>query len=199
MSNNYNHSWFNEELAKQPTLRAKITKWIELEHNFFFTKTTSAPKIPTPISRTLWHFKYTVPLVVKGTAIRFIKSTIWHLKCYIQFWRLPNTIKGYQFLLSAEKQWHEHYEKIADHKTQQVKDIMEQTVFAYAPTEDMKSIYEEWDLRVPFKYLTEDEAWRAAEDNHEDWLGSGGTGDFDHICDEEQEGKKLVGGFNARF
>jgi hypothetical protein len=196
---NYNNSWFLDELAKQPTLSAKIRTWLQLEYKIFFEPTTNRPKIPTPLWITYLHLRRTVPAVIKGSILNFASSFAWHLKCYIQFWRLPNTIKGYQFLLSAEKQWHQHYEKIADHKTQQVKDIMEQTVFAYAPTEDMKSIYEEWDLRVPFKYLTEDEAWRVAEADHEDWLGSGGTGDFDHICDEEQEGKKLVGGFNARF
>ena len=145
------------------------------------------------------HFKYTVPAVIKYTAINFVRSVAWNLYCYKQFWRLPNIIEGYQLKFSAEKQWHEHYERIAEHKTQQVEDIMEHTVVIHAPTEDMKSIYEDYDLRVPTKYLTEDEAWDIAEKDHEDWLGCGGIGDFDHIYYEEEEGKKLVGGFNERF
>ena len=199
MRRKYNNSWFLDELAKQPTLSAKIRTWVELEHNFFFTPTTSAAKIPTPISTTLWHFKYTVPAVIKYTAINFVRSVAWNLYCYKQFWRLPNIIEGYQLKLSAEKQWHEHYERIAEHKTQQVEDIMTEEVTAYVPSEDMKKKYENYGLRVPSEYLTEDEAWDIAEKDHEDWLGCGGIGDFDHIYYDEKEGKKLVGGFNARL
>ena len=111
---------------------------------------------------------------------------------------LPKIIKGYQYKLSAQKEWHEHYKKIAKHKTQQVEDIMENTVADLVPAEDMKSYYERWDLKVPTEYLTDDEAWDILEKEHEDWLGSGGIGDLDHIYWNEQQGNKLLGGFDDK-
>ena len=33
---------------------------------------------------------------------------------------------------------------------------------------------------------------------HEDWLGSGGIGDLDHIYWNEQQGNKLLGGFDDK-
>ena len=120
------------------------------------------------------------------------------IKCYSQILWLPKIIKGYQYKLSAQKEWHEHYKKIAKHKTQQVEDIMENTVADLVPAEDMKSYYERWDLKVPTEYLTDDEAWDILEKEHEDWLGSGGIGDLDHIYWNEQQGNKLLGGFDDK-
>ena len=123
MSKNYNNSWFLDEISKQPTLSAKIRTWLQLEYKIFFEPTTNRPKIPTPLWITYLHLRRTVPSVIKGTAINFARSFAWHLNCYKQFWRLPNIIEGYQLKLSAQKEWHEHYKKIAEHKTQQVEDI----------------------------------------------------------------------------
>ena len=211
---NYNHKWFNEELSKQPTLSGKIRTWIELEHNFFFTPTTSAPKIPTPISRTLWHFKYTVPAVFKDTAIRFARSFAWHLNCYKQFWRLPNIIKGFQYKLYAEKEWHEHYEKLAKDKANKLEEVLEKEVGDYychinskEPTDkkfnakfhkDMKRVYEKYEVEVPCEYMTQDQQWDRAIDQHESWLGSGGLDDFDYIYYYEEEAERLLGGFDDR-
>jgi len=111
---------------------------------------------------------------------------------------LPNIIKGYQYKLSAEKELHKHYKEIAEHKTQQVEDIMTEEVASYAPTEDMKKIYQSWDLRVPTEYLTEDEAWDIWENDHESYMNQGGIGDFDHIIWNEEQGNKLLGGFDDK-
>tara|TARA_R110002020_G_scaffold301449_1_gene516910 strand:+ start:65 stop:664 length:600 start_codon:yes stop_codon:yes gene_type:complete len=197
MRKKYNDSWFLDAMSKEPTLRRKITKWLELEYKIFFEPITSSPKIPTPISRTLWHFKYTVPAIIKRTAKNFATSFVWYLNCYKQFWRLPNIIEGYQLKLSAQKEWHKHYKKIAEHKTRQVDNIMENTVADLVPKEDMKAIYERWDLYVPDEYLTDDEIWDSLEQGHEDYLASGGIGDFDHIYWNEEQGRKLLGGFDV--
>ena len=62
------------------------------------------------------------------------------IKCYSQILWLPKIIKGYQYKLSAQTEWHEHYKKIAKHKTQQVEDIMENTVAELVPVEDSRAL-----------------------------------------------------------
>ena len=148
---------------------------------------------------------------IKRLAVGVVRSFAWYLKCYKQFWRLPNIIEGYQYKLSAHSMWHEHYKKIAINKAQQVEDIMENTVADLVFREhrldtdsmkcfhkSMKEKYELWDLTVPSEYLTNDEAWNRAERNHENWLCSGGVGDLDHIYWNQEEGNKLLGGFDAK-
>lgn len=140
---------------------------------------------------------------IKFSNVRFIRKSYrltfaipFAIKCYSQILWLPKIIKGYQYKLSAQTEWHDHYKKIARHKTQQVEDIMENTVADLVPAEDMKSLYERWDLNVPTEYLTNDEAWDILEKEHEDWLGSGGIGDLDHVYWNEEQGNKLLGGFD---
>ena len=154
---------------------------------------------------------------IKRLAVGVVRSIAWYLKCYRQFWRLPNIIEGYQYKLSAHSMWAEHYKKIAINKAQQVEDIMAEEVVELlylsatnkpldALTEkeknlfniDVKEKYERWDLTVPSEYLTNDEAWDRAERNHENWLASGGVGDFDHIYWNQEQGNELLGGFDAK-
>jgi hypothetical protein len=200
---NYNDKWFLDEISKQPTLSAKIRKWLQLEYKIFFEPTTSRPKIPTPLWVTVCHLKRTVPSVIKGTAINFARSFAWHLNCYKQFWRLPNIIEGFQYKLSAEKEWHKHYKEIAEDKTKQVEFIMKEEVATIAyhkePNEVIKGVYEKWDLYVPDEYMTEEQYWDRAIDEHESYMNQGGIGDFDHIYCNEEKGNKLLGGFDDKI
>ena len=132
------------------------------------------------------------------TLYKLISSTPFVIKCYSQILWLPKIIYGYQLKLSAQKEWHEHYKKIAEHKTQQVEDIMSEEVTSYAPKEDMKKIYQRWDLEVPSEYLTAEEESEWFDKHYEDWLFSGGIGDLDHIYWNDEQGNKLLGGFDVK-
>ena len=214
---NYNNSWFLDEISKQPTLSAKIRTWLQLEYKIFFEPTTSAPKIPTPLWVTVCHIKQlpkSVPDYIEYKSIGFIRSFAWHFNCYKQFWRLPNIIKGYQHKLVAEKEWHEHFEQLAEDKTNKLEAVLEKEVGDYychtnrrEPTDekfnakfhkDMKWVYEKYEVEVPNEYLTIDQQMDSLIDQHESWLGSGGIGDFDHIHYYEEEAERLLGGFDAK-
>ena len=132
------------------------------------------------------------------TLYNLISSIPFVIKCYSQILWIPKIIKGYEYLLSAEKQWHQHYKKIAEHKAQQVVDIMENTVADYVPEEDMKRIYQRWDFEVPDKYMTQEDHQKWFDDHYDHWLCNGGVGELDHIYWEQEEGKKLLDGFNIR-
>ena len=141
------------------------------------------------------------------TLFNIISKIPFIIKCYSQILWLPKIIKGYQYKLSAQTEWHEHYKKIAKHKTQQVDDIMEKTVDglvadlvpnSFHHAEDMKEIYQRWGLEVPTEYLTEDEFEDKLFGDYDDYLASGGVGDLDHIYWNEKEGNKLLGGFDVK-
>ena len=77
----FDHWWFNRwflnEMDWQPTLFKKIKKWLKLEYNFFFTKRTSAPKCPTPISIFLWNIEYRFPNVDWKETIKQRRPVKW--------------------------------------------------------------------------------------------------------------------------
>ena len=75
---------------------------------------------------------------------------------------------------------------------------MENTVADYVPEEDMKRIYQRWDLEVPDKYMTQEDHQKWFDDHYDHWLCNGGVGELDHIYWEQEEGKKLLDGFNIR-
>ena len=71
----FNHPWFLEAIAEQPTLLKKIKKWLELEYKSWFTPRTSAPKIPTPLSTFKWHLRYAIPDLIRSKLWNFRNRT----------------------------------------------------------------------------------------------------------------------------
>jgi len=147
------------------------------------------------------------------TLYNLISSISFVIKCYSQILWLPKIIKGYEYLLSAEKQFHKHYKKIAEHKTQQVEDIMSETVADLVfniHTEDesdesverfnqlMKEEYQRWNLEVPDEYMTQEDHQKWFDDHYDRWLFSCGEGDLSDVYWDKAEGKKLLDGFNVR-
>ena len=153
-----------------------------------------------PIREAIEEFLYRIIRCSDSRLIKMLYNIIssipFIIKCYSQILWLPKIIEGYQLKLSAQKQLLKHYKEIAEYKTLQVEDIISEEIAADASAKDKKKIYQRWDLLVPSKYLTNEEIWDIAEKNHEDWLGSGGIGDLDHIYRSEQEGNKLLRGFD---
>ena len=72
----FNHPWFLEAIAEQPTLLKKIKKWLELEYKIWFEPKTSAPKTPTPLSTFKWHLRYAVPDLIRSNFPSYLISLI---------------------------------------------------------------------------------------------------------------------------
>ena len=150
------------------------------------------------------------------TLFKLISSIPFIIKCYSQILWLPRIIKGFQYKLSAQKGWREHYQSIAKHKAEQVEAIFENEIVGYIYADysedadkpaginkdiinkEIKEKYERYGLCVPTEYLTNAEFEDKLFDEHDSYLASGGVGDFDDINYLESEGSKLLGGFNDK-
>jgi len=131
----------------------------------------------------------------------FRLSFVHHVKCFAVFWKLPNVIHGTEQLLIAEILEHKDTKDTLSSAQWRLDHLIEcsldklpldATGKKICP-KTAKEFYQQLDMEVPDKYLTDDEVWDRDKCDYDEAICHDGIPDDVEIINARYEGRKLLG------